>query len=560
MLYCHAVRANMTDTQGDASSAHDAKGSGDAALVRRLHPMSFIFLLSSHLTQWLFPLLALLFAGRSSGQIYLVAPALFAALTAWAVLRARAYSYQITAGELLVRDGVFDRTQRHIPLARIHNVSQRRKLMHRLLGVTEVRLESAAGGRPEATMQVLGMAEAHALEAVLRGHAPAVDASDHPGPNPATAHADADGQADNAAALHPTAPLPGKRHQLLHALSRRDIVLTGLISNRGMVVVALLFATLSQHRDMANTVFGWLGSPGQWLRQTVVQQVRLQQWETLALTVAALALLAFVLLRLLSVVLAFVRYNGFRLEQHGDKLVAVHGLSTHVRSGARLARLQRWQIDETWLHRRFGRCRLAVTVAGNMKGGQHGLEADVQFNELAPIASWPEAQRLLAICLPGLHWPDLHWQPLQRAFARRWLAQARWVVPLALLGVYLGLNRAIEGLPPTFAVLVAMAALVAWTAWTAAWSRFAAYAENNGVLLYRSGVWHKRWVIVHSARLHTVRLTSSPLDRTLGLLSLQASAQGGSKSPRAIQIPCLSAYAAQAMRQSIWQSVQRTAR
>ena len=53
----------------------------------------------------------------------------------------------------LVREGLLDRTQRHIPFARIHNISQQSQFFHRLLGVTVLRLDSAAGGKPEAVIE-----------------------------------------------------------------------------------------------------------------------------------------------------------------------------------------------------------------------------------------------------------------------------------------------------------------------------------------------------------------------------------------------------------------------
>ena len=43
--------------------------------------------------------------------------------------------------------------------------------------------------------------------------------------------------------------------------------------------------------------------------------------------------------------------------EDGRQLLVHRGLSTQVTASARLPRLQRWELVETWLHRRFGRCR-----------------------------------------------------------------------------------------------------------------------------------------------------------------------------------------------------------
>jgi putative membrane protein len=73
----------------------------------------------------------------------------------------------------VVRSGVFQRSLRHIPFARIQNVSLHQNLLHRLFRVAEVRLESAGSAKPEAQMRVLRLADAHALEEQVRGRAAA---------------------------------------------------------------------------------------------------------------------------------------------------------------------------------------------------------------------------------------------------------------------------------------------------------------------------------------------------------------------------------------------------
>ena len=92
-------------------------------------------------------------------------------------------------------------------------------------------------------------------------------------------------------------------------------------------------------------------------------------------------------------------------------------------------------------------------------------------------------------------------------------------------------------------------------AYTYAWARSAAYAVEGDVLLYRSGLWHKRWVIVAGSRLHSLRLHSSMLDRRMGVVHFQADAQGGSRKHRALDIPFMPQAAAQALRFAVWKRI-----
>ena len=117
------------------------------------------------------------------------------------------------------------------------NVALQQSLLHRLVGVAEVKLESAGGAKPEGQMRVLSLADAHALEAQIRAHARVAQAS-----------------GEDAAAAAAAAPV----RELL-SMSSAEVVRYGLISNRGMIVVAAGFGALAQTgSDLFGEVMRWL--------------------------------------------------------------------------------------------------------------------------------------------------------------------------------------------------------------------------------------------------------------------------------------------------------------
>ena len=508
---------------------------------QRLHPASALFVAAHLLRHVALPVLAALVFGRGAGwEHWAIVPLGLAAL--WGVLEASRYRYALQGAELVIHEGVLGRRVRHVPLARIHNSSRMRKLPHRLLGVVELRLESAAGGKPEAVMKVLGLPAALALEQALRG-APAA-ASDA-----AAAAAAVDARAAVSSGASSSS-------RLLHSLRPWDILKLGLISNRGMVIVGAVFAAVAQKPELHRRFFGWLGVPVAWMRDVMVRLIESGHWLWLAVEVLLLVLIFLVFVRGLSVVLAFFRYHGFRLEQDGEKLVVHRGLSTQVSATARLPRLQRWELVETWLHRCFGRCRLAVSVAGHEAHDEdHGLDLGARFDELAPIATPAQAQALLKHCLPALDWERLPWQPLPpQAFWRQLWGKGRFML-IALL-LLLVLDAALHWLLPPMALLAVMALLgLGLAAYCKAWVRFAAYAEWGELLLYRHGVLTRRWVLVAGPRLQQLSLYSSALDRSLGLCHLRADSQGSGKAGRALDIPCLALPEAQRLRARLWQQV-----
>jgi putative membrane protein len=504
--------------------------------VFRLHPLSWIFHTGKAMEKLIFPLLAALALGHrtENWRMWAIFPLVF--VTAWAIFKARAFRCEIGDGELLIREGLFDKTQRHIPFSRIQSVSQRRKLLHRLLGVTEVQIDSAAGSKPEAVMKVLGLPAAKVLEDFLR------DVELRAAGGPASA-----AQPSTLAGEQETPPL--------FSMSAAEIVRYGIVSNRGAVVVGIAYGAIWQHKETRELALANMHLPFDWIGPGLKAQLLEGHWLYTALAgLLALALL-FVVLRILSVVLAFMRYHDFTLDLHGERLTVRHGLSTRVKSGTRLPRLQRFVLQEGWLHRRLSRCRLAVDVVGAHGREESAHEASAKFTELAPIATQEQAQALLRVCLPELRWDTLDWRSLDaKALTRRLMVKARLLVPamlgLAFLDYRMGWRVPVLDLAIVYA-LVAVATFM----YAVAWLRFSAVAESGDLLLFRSGVWKRNWVIVRAQRLQNVRLVTSPLDVSLGLVQLEGDIMGGPRGKRGLVIPCLSREDGEALRDRLWRKI-----
>lgn len=73
------------------------------------------------------------------------------------------YRYRYDPHEIVIRSGLVFRKERHIPYARIQNIDAVQHVLHRLLNVVEVRVETGGGQTAEATMSVLPMAAFHEM-------------------------------------------------------------------------------------------------------------------------------------------------------------------------------------------------------------------------------------------------------------------------------------------------------------------------------------------------------------------------------------------------------------
>ncbi|WP_147694808.1 PH domain-containing protein, partial [Vogesella mureinivorans] len=93
---------------------------------RRLHPLSWLFVLLGSLRQFALPLIAFVVFGQRAdeGDLWFQAMGLAAGvlLTLGAVARYFTYRFRIERGVLVVRSGLLNRNLRQIPLTRIQNV------------------------------------------------------------------------------------------------------------------------------------------------------------------------------------------------------------------------------------------------------------------------------------------------------------------------------------------------------------------------------------------------------------------------------------------------------
>jgi putative membrane protein len=293
-------------------------------------------------------------------------------------------------------------------------------------------------------------------------------------------------------------------------LSVAEVVRLGLISNRGMLVVAGAFAVLAQL------------SPGNltqllrtWLRALSGYVLDYGRGHEIAAMVS-LVVLFVVMLRVFSVSLALLHYTGFRLERHGRRLTLERGLLARLRTSTPHRRIQTWTLHEGVLHRLFKRRTLEVSTAV-LDNGSHGQPRTLR--ELAPIGTPTLCDSLIHRLLPGVQWPVRAWRPLHRhAGWRLFIPHGLWVMALSA-GASWNLG------------LLGAAFVACWLPWGGylAWrhARMAGYAVDDTIVAVRDGWWTRRWRFAEIGKLQAVLLSQSPLDRKLGMATLFIDTAGG---------------------------------
>lgn len=478
----------------------------------RLHPLTLFFAGWNSIRGFLIPAILVLVLGRGTrGAEWIpVAAAIGAAAVGWAVLRYYTFSYWITAGgvgtpggELIIRSGVLSKTERHIPLHRVQDIRLKQGLMHRLLGVVEVNIETAGGQGAEGKLSVLSQAEAGRLrDAIFARRVALADA-------PAVPALSAGPEGAVASTSAPAAPASPR--QTIRRVTTRELILAGLTSNQvasGFVlvigIVGFVFEFVdpkdSQIGDAVQAVIRW------WLRFGA------DSWPVLA--AGGTLLLLFVGI-LISVVGSVVLFYGFELSLAGEDLHRSYGLFTRHASSLPRRRIQLLRVDEGLLRRWLGLATLRASSAGSAPAQDENAKGD---DVLLPVVPRAEVVALLPIVFPDAAG---HANPDWRRVSRRAIWRGTFK---GSVGVLIVTTAAVVSKGPVGLLLLTGVALVYGLNVVA--YRHLGYADDAGFFRTRRGWLGRSTHVVPVRNVQAVIITQNPLDRRHGVATVRVDTAG----------------------------------
>jgi putative membrane protein len=475
---------------------------------RRLHPFSILFGLGSELRQFVIPGIVVLVTAGTAGGDWQAWTLLFLIPYGLTVIaRYISFRYRYEERELVIRTGLIFRNERHIPYARVQNINAVQNVLHRLLNVVEVHIETGGGSEPEAKMSVLPLDALEEMRRRVLGDRQA-----------------AAGAAEDAGA-------PAATGQALLRLAPRELALSGFIDSRGLVVIAAAFGLFWETGLGDGLVDRLVGeqTSGRGLARDVLRSVFAggrMPLDRLALMFGAfVALLAF--MRMLSMTWAVIRLYGFTISRTGEDLRTEFGLLTRVIATIPMRRIQTLTIREGPLHRLFGRAAVRVDTAG---GGQH--ERGVTQREwLAPIIRRDDLPRFLSQVLPEIDLGSVEWRGVAPRAVRR--AFVEWLIVATLIAVPLAFW-------PSWWDLLIIVALIAWAALAARKTiDHLQWATTPDAVLYRSGWIWRQVSIARFAKIQVVAMHESPFDRRTRMRRVRVDTAGASSASHGVDIPYL---------------------
>src|SRR5918911_1651949 len=361
---------------------------------KRLHPVAMLLGAIRTLRRWIsglvFPGVVLLVSQGFSlwtVTLFLLGLIVVAALAAlWGFLSWRATTYTVTGNSFRLRQGVFQKNERTIPLDHVQSVDTVQGIIQRVFGVYEVRIETAGGGvsEPDASLSALDRGAAQTLRREIEG-------------------------SKGERSEETTGPT------ILRRLSTRELLIAGATSGQ----IGVAFSVLAIGFQFLDNFF-----PEDFVRRLAVTLA--PNWLMVVLILVPAGLLLAWLLAIAGTVLA---YSGFTLSRDGDFLYIKRGLLERREATIPLARIQAIRIIEGVLRQPFGLASLRVESAG------YG-EASGVSTTLFPLLPRKDAEKLLLDAAPGFAVsPDL--EPLPPRALRRYVFRS--IVPVLLLAAAVAL-------------------------------------------------------------------------------------------------------------------------
>lgn len=231
------------------------------------------------------------------------------------------FDYELTDDTLDISSGVLSRRQREIPIRRVQNVDISRNVVHRLLGIAQINLETAGGSSTEAALRYVNVEEARRIQSEI-------------------------GRLKRGDSLAESQAREPERE--LFAITPKELFLLGVVGIDlrllSFVAVILPIFAPSLREQFGDPLLG------------------------LAVTAPLVAAAIVVVVALISGLLAVTNYYGFRLSRSDDELHYERGLLQRFSGTIPLEKVQTLSVSENVIARRLGYASMAVETAGYAPG------------------------------------------------------------------------------------------------------------------------------------------------------------------------------------------------
>ena len=386
--------------------------------------------------------------------------------SAWFYLVWRKFEFEVTEDTFDIRSGVLNRRKREIPLSRIQNIDVRRNIIHRMLGIAKVNVETAGGKSTEASLKYIELEMAKDIQRRVRELKQGVEKEE-------------------------------EDSEPVFEISQEELAILSLTSVSGKAVAAV-FVFLSLIGAFSGLIDAAPDLPA-----------------LIALGIAGLSSLLILIAG--SAATNFSRYYSFKLFFRGDSLEYERGLINRSEGSIPNLKIQVLSIEENPLQRLFGYATLKVETAGYGPGNQENTGAEVAI----PLAEKARVEKLSQKILehPGHEIQKVSEKALRRYFGRYVLASTAFIVSMLTIAELSQLS--ID--PILFTILIPVSGTAAYLKYVNKGSY-----EAEEFFYTMNGFWNRKTSIVPYYRIQTLIQEETVFQRRLGLASIVLDTAGTS--------------------------------
>lgn len=433
--------------------------------------------------------------GFNSPWVILVMVAVVLAIATFAMVQWSQYRFRVQDHKLGIKQGLLFKRTHEIPLNKIQNVRLEQPLYFRPLGLFSLVVETAGSKQDEAVLSAVNYRQAMQLKQRLFIHAPTTAATDPAG----TAPVDGKAAAPSASSLVVQKQL-------------KDLLIFGLYQNNLFWLSIISGSILGQlnWEQIGDSVFAqalW-----QWYQVTIATSLMNE-----LLFGLSLLLLLYLLLALVSIASAVLKFHPYRLSLRDNTLHRTGGLLAKQHDVLALARVQLIRFNQPALGRLFKRWTANFK---QVKGSE--VEQLSKRHMLIPSMTSAEIPQVLSR-LTGLNSRATELPTHYQGIDIGWFWRRAFLPPLVALlaSVILGINGLTE-LMWLAAALVVIALYLRYRQW--------GYRLQGHDLWIHTGVLGQSWQLLSLTKVQHVCISQTAGQRRKHLATLHLGMASGEQT------------------------------
>lgn len=497
-----------------------------------VHKAYIVFKSVEYFKQLLVPLMASLFPLLQLDDSLLPVPilitlviAVFVAIdVALSIISYQRFTWELTASELHIKKGIFNKKHEHIPFARVYAVNATASVLERLLGLVTLAVDTASGKQGGGHIKALTLGEYEALRSEIfdRKRRLAGEGGDE---GVGVEESDADGRTGIAPATENLRGVFGGDFSdeavigFERTLTGKQLLLKGLSGSNSLVPILVAVGFVSEFTKYLPVS----------IKQQVTDAIELAGAQLLAAGVIfVIAVLVFALLVswVFGVLSSTLRYGGFVVRRRGERVEVERGLLSRYSSGVAVERVQAVRIRQGFLSHLIGYAEVSFITASE---GNHGADAMAGSLVVHPFIPLRDSRTFIDELLPGYEMAPEKLESLPPAAGRRAFNRfVLWpglVFVAVLLGVLFVSSASMSSIAFRLAESVVVAALIVYlvlaSIYALLWYRRGGYAHDADYIVLQHGGWGATRTIAPRKRIQWVQTGETPFQKRVEVATIK---------------------------------------